>query len=161
MVSGFKGVEENHKSAIIVGRKGHFVVGHFIGCSVCHLHGLVGNRTLVPPKHGISQNCSMKNLKADSLWIEHGLRIQMTSRNHKCGIIGERVILVEDSSLVALELTCMFWWGTRPSSQQKHATNRQAWSFQRLAGTACGCQSRSLRQQLLQTDEVLISARPL
>ena len=55
-------------------------LAHFIGCSVSHLHVLVGNRTVVPQKHKISQNCSMKNLKTHFLWIEHGPRIQMSPK---------------------------------------------------------------------------------
>ena len=43
-------------------RKGHFSAGHFIGCWVCRLHVLVGNRTVVPQKHRISQNCTGYNI---------------------------------------------------------------------------------------------------
>ena len=70
--------------------KGHFSVGDFIGCSVCHLHVLVGNRNVAPPEHKISQNRSMKNLKTHFLWIEHGLRIQMSPRNHISGLMAGR-----------------------------------------------------------------------
>ena len=47
---------------IMPGRKGHFSGGHFISCSVSYLHGLVGKRTVVPQKHRISQNYSIKNM---------------------------------------------------------------------------------------------------
>ena len=38
-------------------------------------------------KQRISQNCLMKNVKAHFLWIEDGLRIQMSPRNHKSSIM--------------------------------------------------------------------------
>ena len=80
----------NHIFGIMNGRKGDFSVGHFIGCSVCHLHVLVGKRTVVPQKHKISQNCSLKNLKPHFLWIEHGRRIQMSPRNHISSMMAGR-----------------------------------------------------------------------
>ena len=85
MVSGFKGVPRNPLFGIMPGRKGHFSGGHFITCSVSYLHGLVGKRTMVPQKHKVCQDCSMKNLKTHFLWIEHGFRIQMSPKKpHVC-----------------------------------------------------------------------------
>ena len=81
---------KNHKSGIMAGRKGHFSVGRFIGYLVCHLHVLVGNRTVVPQKHKISQNCSMKNPKTHVLWIEHGQVWRVHTRKLRASKVADR-----------------------------------------------------------------------
>ena len=74
------GLRRNPMFGIMTGRQGHFSAGHFIGCSVSHLHVLVGNQTVVQQKHRKSPNCSTQNLKTYFLWIEHGLSIQMSPK---------------------------------------------------------------------------------